>query len=83
LSLALPVGTYRITLTGPDPGAGTKQVEASVVAEGTILSLTQFQPLTAEEYFERHLGLPDASTVGTPASGESPAPAASISGGGR
>ena len=57
LSLALPPGTYQVTLTGPAPEARVVTLTASVGAGGiSVVPLTRFQALTAEDYFEQYLG---------------------------
>jgi serine/threonine protein kinase len=66
LSLVLPPGTYQVTLTGPAPEAKVVTVTASVGVGGiSVVPLTRFQALTAEDYFEQYLGsaAPDAPTV--------------------
>ncbi len=89
LLLTLPVGTYRVTLTGPGPGAETRVVEVSVQAEGTAAAeVPRFPAMTAEEYFEQYLASPgagsDAGVDGQPAPGipgSSPGSAAPPAGG--
>jgi serine/threonine protein kinase len=87
VSLALPPGTYQVTLTGPAPEARVVTLTASVGGGRiSVVPLTRFQALTAEDYFEQYLGsaAADAPTVpdGAPrasvpaaAQDEPPAPA--------
>jgi len=85
VSLALPPGTYQVTLTGPAPEARVVTLTASVGGGGiSVVPLTRFQALTAEDYFEQYLGSaaadaptgPDgAPRVGVAAPDELPAPA--------
>jgi serine/threonine protein kinase len=78
LALTLPAGTYQITLTGPPPESKTETVSVQVDAGGTsVVPLTRFQRMTAEEYFEQYIGAGDAPGVETAAPAESgAAPAA-------
>jgi hypothetical protein len=63
VSLALPAGTYQITLTGPLPDLRTERVSVRVDVGGTsIVPVTRFQAVTAEEYFEQYLGSPAAGS---------------------
>ena len=63
LLLTLPVGTYRVTLTGPGQGAETRVVAVSVQAEGTAAAeVPRFPTMTAEEYFEQYLASPAAGS---------------------
>jgi hypothetical protein len=57
LSLALPAGTYQISLAGPPPESKTETVTLRVEAGRTsLVPITRFQSLTVEEYFEQYLG---------------------------
>jgi hypothetical protein len=57
LSLALPAGTYQISLAGPPPQSKTETVTLRVEAGRTnVVPVTKFQSLTAEEYFDEYLG---------------------------
>jgi hypothetical protein len=57
LSLALPAGTYQISLAGPPPQSKSETVTLRVEAGGTnVAPITKFQALTAEEYFDEYLG---------------------------
>jgi hypothetical protein len=72
LALTLPAGTYQITLTGPPPESTTETVSVRVDAGGTsVVPLTRFQRMTAEEYFEQYIGAGDAPGAETAAPGES------------
>ena len=79
LALTLPAGTYQITLTGPPPESKTETVSVRVDAGSTsVVPLTRFQRMTAEEYFEQYIGAgdaPGAETVAPADSGAQPAPA--------
>jgi hypothetical protein len=66
VSVALPAGTYVVTLTGPEPGANSQQVSVRVDVGGTnIVPITRFRSVTAEEYFEQYLR--PVETVAAPA----------------
>jgi serine/threonine protein kinase len=57
LSLALPAGTYQISLAGPSPEAKTETVTLRVEAGRTsVVPITRFPALTVEEYFEQYVG---------------------------
>jgi hypothetical protein len=57
LSLALPAGTYQISLAGPPPESKTETVTLRVEAGRTsVVPITRFPSLTVEEYFEQYLG---------------------------
>jgi hypothetical protein len=57
LSLALPAGTYQISLTGPPPESKKETVTVRVEAGGRIdVPVTRFTPLTVDEYFDEYLG---------------------------
>jgi serine/threonine-protein kinase len=57
LSLALPAGTYQISLTGPPPAARKETVTLRVnVGQTSVAPVTRFQSLTVEEYFDEYLG---------------------------
>jgi hypothetical protein len=61
LALTLPAGTYQITLTGPPPESKTETVSVRVDAGGTsVVPLTRFKRMSAEEYFEQYIGAGDA-----------------------
>ena len=84
VSLALPAGNYQITLTGPLPAVRAERVSIRVDAGGTsIVPVTRFQVVTAEEYFDQYLGSPAAGIeasgaaepVAPPAAATSAAPA--------
>jgi Protein kinase domain len=67
LSIALPEGTYQITLTGPDSKTAT--VSAHVGVGGiAVAPMARFDTVTVEQYFEQYLG-------GSTASAERAAPA--------
>jgi tetratricopeptide (TPR) repeat protein/predicted Ser/Thr protein kinase len=86
LLLSLPIGTYRVTLTGPPPDLESRVVTFEVQADGTATAVPErFRTMTADEYFEQYL----ASSASSPADGSVPAegdvpaanPAASAAGG--
>jgi hypothetical protein len=55
--LALPAGTYQISLTGPPPESKKETVTVRVEAGGRIdVPVTRFTPLTVDEYFDEYLG---------------------------
>jgi hypothetical protein len=57
LSLALPAGTYQITLIGPPPESKEVTVSAKVDVNGVVVvPITRFQVVTPEQYFEQYLG---------------------------
>jgi Protein kinase domain len=57
VSLALPAGTYQISLAGPPPQSKTETVTLRVNAGQTsVAPVTPFQSLTVEEYFDESLG---------------------------
>jgi hypothetical protein len=57
LSLALPAGTYQISLAGPPPESKTQTVTLRIEAGGTsVAPVTRFQALTVDEYFSEYLG---------------------------
>ena len=57
LSLALPAGTYQISLAGPRPQSKRETVTLRVNAGQTsVAPVTRFQSLTVEEYFDESLG---------------------------
>jgi len=57
LSLALPAGTYQISLAGPPPQSKRETVTLRVNAGQTsVTPVTRFQSLTVEEYFDESLG---------------------------
>jgi hypothetical protein len=81
LSLALPAGTYQITLTGPPPESKEVTVSARVDVNGVaVVPITRFVVVTPEQYFEQYLGSTAASAPGdasqpaaAPAPGATPA----------
>jgi protein kinase-like protein len=83
LSIALPEGTYQITLTGPSSKTAT--VSAHVTVGGiAVAPMTRFDTVTVEQYFEQYiggLGTPAESAAPSPAAAAVPAPAASAPGG--
>jgi hypothetical protein len=57
VSLALPAGTYQISLAGPPPQSKKETVTLRVNAGQTSQApVTRFQSLTVEEYFDESLG---------------------------
>jgi hypothetical protein len=57
VSLALPAGTYQISLAGPPPQSKKETVTIRVNAGQTsVAPVTRFQSLTVEEYFDEYLG---------------------------
>jgi hypothetical protein len=63
LALALPEGTYQITLTGPPPESKTETVTVRIDVGGTsVAPVTRFQTISVEEYFEQYIGAGDAPT---------------------
>jgi Protein kinase domain len=82
LSMALPEGTYQITLTGP--GSKTASVTAHVTVGGVAVApMTRFDTVTVEQYFERFLGGSAASTPpSAPAAEAAPTPTAPPAAGG-
>jgi hypothetical protein len=85
LSVALPEGTYQITLTGP--GSTTATVTARVSVGGVAIApLTRFDSVSVEQYFEQYLGgsaAPAESAAPAPAADAAPAPAATPAAGGK
>jgi hypothetical protein len=74
LSVALPAGTYEITLTGPAPASPVATVTVQVGVGGvSVIPLQRFQTMTAEEYFEQYLG--SAAPSAEPAQSVTTAPA--------
>ena len=70
LLLTLPIGTYRVTLTGPPPDLESRVVTFEVQADGTATAAPErFRTMTADEYFEQYL----ASSASNPADGSVPA----------
>jgi hypothetical protein len=65
-SISLPPGDYRIVLTGPGPESRQTEVRAAVTSQTTTIApTTQFQALTADQYFEPYLGAgSDSPAVG-------------------
>jgi hypothetical protein len=57
VSLALPAGTYQISLAGPPPQSKKETVTLRVNAGQTsVAPVTRLQSLTVEEYFDESLG---------------------------
>jgi serine/threonine protein kinase len=83
LLLTLPVGTYRVTLTGPAPDSESRVVTVSVQENGTATAdVARFPTMTVEQYFEQYLtsspALIDGAVGDTaPASGQPGVPAPS------
>jgi hypothetical protein len=80
MMLTLPVGTYRVTFTGPPPDSESRVVTVSVQENGTATAdVARFQTLSAEDYFEQYLTSsatpPDAAGAGAPpVAGQPPVP---------
>jgi eukaryotic-like serine/threonine-protein kinase len=56
LSLSLPAGTYRVTLTGPPPESQLTTVSVRVDVDGVaVVPITRFHTMTAEQYFVPYL----------------------------
>lgn len=67
LVLALPAGTYQVTLTGPPPESKSQTVSVHVQVGATnVLPAPKFRTLTVDEYFEQYIGAGDAPSP-TPA----------------
>ena len=83
LSLTLPVGTYRITLTGPPPDLASRVVTVQVQADGTVTPAPErFRTMTLEEYFDPYLtSATPAAVDGAPTPSEGTDPAAPITNG--
>ena len=63
LSLTLPVGTYRITLTGPPPDLASRMVTVEIQADGSVTPAPErFRTMTLEEYFEPYLTTATSAT---------------------
>jgi hypothetical protein len=61
IALALPAGTYQITLTGPAPESKTETIGVTIEAGGTaVVPVTRFQGMSVDEYFEQYIGAGDA-----------------------
>lgn len=57
VSMALPAGTYQISLAGPPPESKTQTVTLRVnVGQTSVAPVTRFESLTVEEYFDEYLG---------------------------
>jgi eukaryotic-like serine/threonine-protein kinase len=57
VALALPAGTYQITLAGPSPDLKPETVTVVVtVGQTSAVPPLRFQSITVEEYFEQYLG---------------------------
>ena len=68
LSLSVPAGTYRVTLTGPPPESKVTTVTMRVEVGGVaVVPVTRFQTMTAEQYFEPYLGASTATSTAPPA----------------
>jgi hypothetical protein len=86
MMLALPAGTYQITLTGPPPELKTETVSVLVeVGRTAVVLAPRFPSVTVEEYFEQYIGAGDAQapepTAETPAVTATPAAAPATTGG--
>jgi hypothetical protein len=56
ISLQLPAGTYRVTLTGPPPEHASREVRVSVEDGRTVtVGDVRFTSFTADAYFEQYL----------------------------
>src|SRR4051812_6836077 len=74
--LHLPVGTYRVGLTGPPPASESRTITVTVTRDATTTVPAQrFTSLTPEEYFEPYLSAATPATV-DPAATPAPAQAA-------
>jgi serine/threonine-protein kinase len=77
LSIALPEGTYQITLLGPN--SKTTTVSSHVSVGGVAVApMTLFETVTVEQYFEQFLGgsaVAPAEPAAAPADGPAPAAA--------
>jgi len=84
LSIALPEGTYQISVTGPDSKTAT--ISAHVAVGGiAVAPMARFDSVSIEQYFEQYLGGSVASTepaAPAPVAGAAPAPAAPPAAGG-
>jgi serine/threonine protein kinase len=66
-ALALPPGTYQITLAGPTAELKPETVTVNVtVGQTSVVPPPRFQSITVDEYFEEYLGI---GAVPSPASG--------------
>jgi hypothetical protein len=81
LSIALPEGTYQITLAGPNSKTTTVSAHVSVGGVG-VAPMTRFETVTVEQYFEQFLGgsagaptEPAAAPADAPVPAAAPAPA--------
>ena len=85
LSIALPEGTYQITLTGPNSKTAT--VSAHVAVGGVAVApMARFDTVTVEQYFEQYLGgsaAPTEAAAPAPAADAASAPAATPAAGGK
>jgi hypothetical protein len=70
LSIAVPAGTYQVTVTGPNSKTATVTAQVGVGAIA-IAPIARFDTVTVEQYFEQYLG---ALAVSSDAA--APAPAA-------
>jgi hypothetical protein len=74
LSLTLPPGTYRVTLTGPPPESQTERITVQVQQDGTTEApFVRFRMLTAEDYFQPYLAGPAAPTSDSGVAPDEPA----------
>jgi hypothetical protein len=74
LSIALPEGTYQITVTGPDSKAAT--INAHVAVGGiAVAPMARFDAVTVEQYFEQYLGAPVAPTGSAAPAADAASPA--------
>jgi tetratricopeptide (TPR) repeat protein len=75
LALALPAGTYKITLAGPPPDLESRVVTAQVQAGGSAaLSTERFRAMTPDEYFQPYLTAAAPATEDAPGAAGVPAP---------
>jgi hypothetical protein len=68
LSVALPEGTYQITLTGPNSKTATVSAHVSVGGLA-VAPMARFDAVTVEQYFEQFLG----GSAGAPTEPATPA----------
>jgi hypothetical protein len=76
LSVALPEGTYQITLTGPNSKTATVSAQVSVGGLA-VAPMARFDAVTVEQYFEQFLG----GSAGAPTEPATPAAAPVPAGG--
>jgi len=76
MSLTLPEGEYRITLSGPPPGSESRTVTVRVQAAGVVVApVERFAVPTLEQYFDQYLTAP-APTAPAPPAPDAAAPTA-------